>query len=156
MKTFDQFLIEAQRPQFASQRDIAGAEKFLSGAHGTIRRSAKRTSREEAERAQRLANLPAGTGTQSEWLKADIARQLRQQRTPQPPTSTTPAKPKIELGLTKLSSTKPKYIIDIRGLSRRAREKAGVVIKGKTGKPLTGAARKSRIRSARTFSRKPV
>jgi hypothetical protein len=46
MKTFEQFLIEAH----ASQRDIKGSERFLSGAHGTINISSTRRKRENTER----------------------------------------------------------------------------------------------------------
>jgi hypothetical protein len=79
MKTFEQFFGEAH----ASQRDIKGSERFLSGAHGTINVSSTRRSKEEKDRAQRLSNLPAGTGTSASAAQRDIQRQREAQQTVQ-------------------------------------------------------------------------
>jgi hypothetical protein len=79
MKTFEQFFGEAH----ASQRDIKGSERFLSGAHGTINVSSTRRSKEEKDRAQRLSNLPAGTGTSALAAQRDIQRQREAQTTEQ-------------------------------------------------------------------------
>jgi len=79
MKTFEQFFGEAH----ASQRDIKGSERFLRGAHGTINVSSTRRSKEEKDRAQRLSNLPAGTGTTASATQLDIQRQREAQRASQ-------------------------------------------------------------------------
>ncbi len=100
MKSFQQFLDEAH----SSQRDIKGSERFLRGAHGTINVSAKRRKREETERAERLSNLPAGTGTSAELARAHIAAQMAALKQPQKPTPapiptaapTSTQKPKIK------------------------------------------------------------
>lgn len=81
MKTFEQFLNEAQRPAFSSQRDIKGAERYLQSpeskkappVHPVIAR------REAAEASQRTGPR----GTTSSLAQQDIARQLAAQEAEQ-------------------------------------------------------------------------
>lgn len=77
MKTFEQFLSEANRPAFGSQRDIKGAEKYLQSPEAGQTREhpviARRRAREEAQRT-------GPRGTSISRAQQEIARQLAAQK----------------------------------------------------------------------------
>jgi hypothetical protein len=112
MKTFKQFLSEAERPAFASQRGIKDAERYLQSAESKKAPPehpvAKR--RREAEEAKRAS--VQGATTVSAGLRARLRAQVEVQREaskpkPKPPEQASkPIQPK-QIGLRYMRPDKP-------------------------------------------------
>jgi hypothetical protein len=114
MKTFEQFISEANSQHFASARNLKDAERHTRNPESRALPgiSSKRRASMEQERATRLATSPTGT-TVSDNLKAALAAKVEAQKRQ---TDTKPVQPiqrkQLELSFMKypqyLGASKPK------------------------------------------------
>jgi hypothetical protein len=82
MKTFEQFLSEAQRPAFASQRDIRGAERHLQSPEASQTREhpviARIRAKEESQRTGARGTSISDSEKQSLRAKAEEEKQKKE------------------------------------------------------------------------------
>ena len=81
MKTFEQFISEAELYNFASARNLKDSDKYLKSPESKMLPgiSTKRRTKIETERVERLSKSPTGTVITPK-AKEELLRQLKAQK----------------------------------------------------------------------------